>query len=430
MAPRKQYVGPVPGERGIRYRHKKGDPFTLRGYEVRYRDPNTLASNGESMVRGKIFRTLKEAKAFQMSTAQAISNRTYISPERGAVTWATVSAEWLSAFKDTLRPRTISGYEHLLRRHLSRWDKIAISDITREDVRRLIEDIRKPRPPRLSPTGKVLAKGKPNGLSQETEHKIFSVARSVFSYAVEERYINESPTDHFRKRLRKISAKEFEARPLTKEQAESIISNLPEGRYRQFGTLALWTGFRPGELAGLRVRNVDSLRCRVQVEDTIQELNGVLSVGMTKTLKSKGRIVPVPKAVMASLWSYIEARGLGPDDFVFAAQGEFFVYKMFARRQWRKAVKAAGFTAENAPRVYDLRHTFASLRAMEGVPPHVLKDWMGHTSIKTTMDVYTKVYQDDPNMDAIVERLYGTASENAAALPAESEGSGDQDTAM
>lgn len=418
MAPSKKYVGPVPGEKGIRYRHKKDDPFTLRGYEVRYRDPNTFGSNGEAMVRGKTFRTLKEAKAFQLSNAQAISSRTYISPERGAVKWNVVADEWLDAFGDTLRPRTVSGYRHLLTRHLSRWDNRAISDISREDIRRLIEDIRKPRPARLSPTGKVLAKGKPNGLSQETEHKIFSVARSVFAYAVEERYINEAPTEHFQKRLRKISGKEFEARPLTRQQAEAIIGHLPEGRYRMFALLAFWTGFRPGELAGLRVRNVDQLRCRVQVEDTIQDLNGVLSVGRTKTLKSKGRVVPVPKAVMASLWSYIEDRRLGAYDFVFADQGEFFVYKMFARRQWKRAVKAAGFTDDDAPRVYDLRHSFASLRAQEGVPPHVLKDWMGHTSIKTTMDVYTKVYQDDPSMDAIVERLYGGAeTERVLTLP-------------
>ena len=104
---------------------------------------------------------------------------------------------------------------------------------------------------------------------------------------------------------------------------------------------------------------------------------------------------------------------------MFADQGEFFVYKMFALRQWKRGVKAAGFTDEDAPRVYDLRHSFASLRAQDGVPPHVRKDWMGHTSIKTTMDVYTKVYQDDPSMDAIVERLYGGAAStpNASARP-------------
>lgn len=59
-------------------------------------------------------------------------------------------------------------------------------------------------------------------------------------------------------------------------------------------------------------------------------------------------------------------------------------------------------------RFHDLRHTFATLRAMEGVPPHVLKNWMGHADITTTMNIYSHVYEGDPRMEALVERLYGT----------------------
>lgn len=55
------------------------------------------------------------------------------------------------------------------------------------------------------------------------------------------------------------------------------------------------------------------------------------------------------------------------------------------------------------------------MRAAEGVPPHVLKEWLGHASITTTMDVYTHVCQDDPRMEAIIERLY--SGENPASSP-------------
>lgn len=141
----------------------------------------------------------------------------------------------------------------------------------------------------------------------------------------------------------------------------------------------------------------------------MQDLNGVLSVGTTKTEGSRGRRVPIPKAVMEQVGAYIDDNRLHPDAYLFAGRAEFFHYQNWRNRHWVTACRRAGFAAEDGKplvRVYDLRHTFASLRAAEGVPPHVLKEWMGHASITTTMDIYTHVYDGDERMEALVERLY------------------------
>lgn len=45
--------------------------------------------------------------------------------------------------------------------------------------------------------------------------------------------------------------------------------------------------------------------------------------------------------------------------------------------------------------------------ASQGVPPHVLKEWAGHTNITTTMNIYVHVNESDPHIEAIIERLYG-----------------------
>ncbi len=62
-------------------------------------------------------------------------------------------------------------------------------------------------------------------------------------------------------------------------------------------------------------------------------------------------------------------------------------------------------------RFYDLRHTFASLRAQQGVPPHVLKDWMGHSSIVTTMNIYAHVYDEDATTQDLLARLYASSTD-------------------
>jgi len=384
MATKKK--GAVPKSQGIRYRLRKDG--TVRGYEVRYRDPED-----PSKVRGKTFRALDEAKAYQRDNLHSIQHGTYIAPEKEATTWAAVSQEWLAGHQVKIKPRTLNGYRCMLGRWHSRWDHRPIGSLTRKDVRELLTDVRK------------------KGRTEESEHRIFNVANAVLTYAVQEGYIRTNPATAVRKELRSVKRKEFKAYTLTLPEAQRIISHLPEGRYRLFGLVGLWTGCRAGELAGLRVRNIDRLRNLVQVEETVQDLNGILSVGTTKTDGSYGRRVPMPKAVMEQIGEHIDSNRLGPDEYLFAGPNEFFHYQNFRNRQWLPAIKAAGLMGEGGHplvRFHDLRHTFATLRAMEGVPPHVLKTWMGHADITTTMNIYSHVYDGDPRMEALVERLYGS----------------------
>ena len=42
-------------------------------------------------------------------------------------------------------------------------------------------------------------------------------------------------------------------------------------------------------------------------------------------------------------------------------------------------------------RFHDLRHTFASLLLESGESPKVIQELLGHSSITTTMDIYTHI---------------------------------------
>ena len=380
MATRK---GAVPKSQGIRYRLRKDG--TVRGYEVRYRDPED-----SSRVRGKTFKTLDEAKAWQRDNLHAIHHGTYIAPEKGATTWATVSQEWLAGHTVRIKPRTLNGYRCMLGRWHVRWDHRPISGITRKDVRDLLGDVRA------------------SGLAEESEHRIFNVANAVLNYAAQEGYIRSNPAAAVRKELRSVKRKEFKARALTTKEAERIIRNLPAGRYRLFALVGFWTALRAGELAGLRVCNVDRRRNRIQVDRTIQDLNGVLSAGTTKTDAGHGRRVPLPPEVMEQVGAFIDAHNLQHDDYLFAGPNPFFHYQNFRNRQWLPALKAAGFWKDGKPtvRFHDLRHTRLTLWAPQ-VPPHVLKAWAGHANITTTFNVYVHANDHDPQIEALVERLYG-----------------------
>jgi integrase len=58
------------------------------------------------------------------------------------------------------------------------------------------------------------------------------------------------------------------------------------------------------------------------------------------------------------------------------------------RRSWSEIREEAGLAAT---RPHDLRHTCVTLLLDLGVPPHVVRDIVGHSDIEVTMTIYAHV---------------------------------------
>jgi integrase len=81
-----------------------------------------------------------------------------------------------------------------------------------------------------------------------------------------------------------------------------------------------YCGLRWGEAIGLRVRDLNMLRRRVNVNQSAVEVDGVIRVGPPKSWEQ--RCVPFPNFLTAPLARLCE--GKGPDDLVFCdASGSF-----------------------------------------------------------------------------------------------------------
>ena len=76
-----------------------------------------------------------------------------------------------------------------------------------------------------------------------------------------------------------------------------------------------YCGLRFGEAAALRVRNVDLLRGRLRVTESVTEVKGELVFGTPKS--HAARSVPVPRFVRAVLEQHLA--GKTPDDLVFTS---------------------------------------------------------------------------------------------------------------
>jgi integrase len=150
--------------------------------------------------------------------------------------------------------------------------------------------------------------------------------------------------------------------------------------------LAAYTGLRPGELCGLRVRRLDLLRRRVHVAETLQPVKGVLISGPPKSYEN--RSVPLPRFVAAQAEEHLAARAgqlgraLGPDDWVFGGQrdpADGLNRDSFRKWAMIPALRDAGLP--EAVRTHDLRHTCASLLIQLGAHPRPSRSgWATATS--------------------------------------------------
>ncbi|MGW3791293.1 tyrosine-type recombinase/integrase [Micromonospora arida] len=118
---------------------------------------------------------------------------------------------------------------------------------------------------------------------------ILHVLRCVLDHAVKSGYLRANPAREVAKP--KLRAKRV-AVVLQPVDVERIIAAMPDARrqpdrWRLLVELALESGCRVGELAGLRVRDLDTARQLLVVEETAQEVNGEMVFGDPKSEAGK-----------------------------------------------------------------------------------------------------------------------------------------------
>jgi len=252
------------------------------------------------------------------------------------------------------------------------------------------------------------------GLAPRTVREHRSALASLLRAAVVEGLLDTNPAVG----VRSPAVPSREARFLTPDELARLEAAM-DAWWRLTVPFLSDTGLRLGELAGLRVEDVDVLRGRVRVLRT--------ATGVTKSISGAGdhrqihdpktaagrRVVPtLTRSTGERVSGMISERGLRAQDWLFSGtRGAPLDPAVWRARVWRPAVRKAEL-AEPLPTPHALRHTAVALWIAAGVTePLKLARWAGHTSIAVTYGTYGHLLPDDadPTRDAL-ERI----RENAA----------------
>ena len=301
---------------------------------------------------------------------------------------------WLeNVAKCTVRPSTWMSYEELVRLHLRPgFEKVVLSKLSPQHVRSFLNE-------------KLAV-----GLSTRRVQYLHAVLRAALNTAVKDQLLIRNAAAV----VKPPRVIEKEVQPLTPEEARRFLKSI-RGRLEALFTVAISIGLRQGEALGLRWSDVDfeagTLRIRYALQrikalhtdtesmkdtkaPTKREKRSEFHLVEPKTKQSR-RTIAIPKVTLSALAEHkarqreerllagsswrvpilsCEGKKVAVDDLVFITRfGNPFDAPTVTHR-FQALLKRAKMGRH---RFHDLRHTAATLLAIQGVHPRAIQAALG-----------------------------------------------------
>jgi integrase len=343
-------------------------------WRARYRDP-------AGRERSKHFDRKADAQRWLAQVEASKATADWIDPGSGRITFAEWAPTWL-ATKASRKAKTRVSYASALRSHvLPRWGDTRLVDITHADVVRWQAELAD----QVGPSLRRLS---------------LLVLSQALTLAVRDGRLSRNVAQGVALPRQPAGKQRF----LTHEQVPRLAQECAPAHDTLIYFLA-YTGLRFGEMASLRVRDLDLDRRRVHVSADVVEISGRLQTDTPKNHRT--RSVPVPRFLVPALSTLAVDRS--PEALLFTTKtGKQLRNSNFRHHVFDAAVQRAGLQPLTP---HDLRDTAVSLAVAAGANVKVVQRMLGHASAAMTLDIYAGLFDGD--LDAVADRLYEAAARNA-----------------
>lgn len=372
---------------GIRKRHSKGCSAREGGRcncNGGWEASIYLAREGKRIT--KTFGREAEAKSWRVEAKRAAENGTLRATARDARTLAGALREFVAGMqagtvrpkgRERYKPNTIRSYERALRVHIgqSAVAGIKVAEVRRRDLQAFADEL----------LGTDLSAG--------TVSNILNPIQAFYRWEIDRDELTYNPSERIdlpngdSKRPKRIASP---------EEAAALLAALDAGDRPVWAT-AFYAGLRRGELQALRVCDIDLESNLIAVERGWDQVEGVIE----PKSRAGRRTVPLLAILRDYLDKHLSRTGRSGEDLVFGRLPEQAFYASTvdgrAKRAWAAANEREREATKDNDREPELltpislhrcRHTFASLLIDSGANPKAIQDFMGHSKIQTTFDVY------------------------------------------
>ena len=316
---------------------------------------------------------------------------------------------WMMVYKKDLKANTIIQYNGIYNRHISPYlGNKPINTIVKSDIQMLIEH------------------AEDEGFKYEVQSKIRSIMGDMMNRAIEDLLIVRNPVVG----IKLYSEREQNAKALSAREQSVFFDYCKGSFYENLFVVAVNTGMRPGELFALTEKDLDFEKGYINVTKTLNYMKGNgdnkknYHIGTPKT-KNSIRKVPMNSVCREYLHKQVDLKQnlqvVKNTDTPF-----LFVTTLntpLCAWSYRNAINSI-VEKINEKRELDsqfelfsghvFRHTFATRCLENGVQPKVIQAYLGHASLKMTMDLY--IHVTDERSQEEIERIVPVYKDNIVFL--------------
>lgn len=346
----------------------------------------------------------KSYKKFTGKTKKEIKTKvenfkSTIITDKNTLTVSTWLRQWLKAYvEEHVKTTTEERYKLAIEKHIIPFigdePLVTLSSIK---VQNFINDLYK--------TGSCDG----TNLSPRTVNNARMILNNALKRAVGDNIINKNPVT-FTKPI-KVSIPKIHV--LSIEECQKLVMSASQESNKAMAIallVALETGFRKGEIFGLKWSDIDFEKKTISINRTCITSNHGLSIREETKTKYSRRTIEITDGLIKKLlefkrWQeiYLDAISIkNYDGFIITSEsGTVKDPNSYTNVVFKRILKRAELS--QSIRFHDLRHTHATQLLQAGVDIKSVSHRLGHSSIRITLDTYAHVI---PSMqDNVIQKL-------------------------
>ena len=309
---------------------------------------------------------------------------------------------WLEVVRTTVVPTTFGGYQTtVMKKFIPYFEpkQLALANVQAKDLQTFyLHEM------------KTLS-----GTTVKHEHALL---HKILKHAYRMDLISHNPAD----KVDPPRAERFEGSAYTEEELALLIEKSWDHKLGLLIYVTALLGLRRSEVLGLRWKAIDFKENKITINHTVTEtrIDGqtvIVASDRTKT-KSSYRTFPMSESVREKLLAWREVQkqnrkicgncyNMNDIDYVFTDEMGNRFKPRYIEDAFPKILERNGL---RKIRFHDLRHTCASLMHKMGLSPKEVQDYLGHSTVSVTLNIYT-------HLDWSNKENAAKVMENAVKLP-------------